>query len=66
MSVRYPTEDIWQLTQSDRHTSMFGQKTSTMFNIVSLDKTLKVLILEADKLNSNGKIKKEGKLAKHY
>ena len=29
MSIRYPTEDIWQLTQSDRHTNVFGQKAST-------------------------------------
>ena len=30
MSIRYPTEDIRQLTQSDRHINVFGQKASTM------------------------------------
>ena len=29
MSIRYPTEDIRQLTQSDRHTNVFGQKAGT-------------------------------------
>ena len=35
-----------------------------IFHIASFVKTLKVLFLEVDKLNSNGKIKKGRKLAK--